>query len=152
MPGTAALDDDLRVTLTSVLDTLIPPSEDGRLPGAGELGLGDTILETAQALAPLLAQGLAAVDELARDRNDAPFASLTAPERTQILSAFEAEQPRVFQGLLFQTYAGYYQDARVLEALGLEARPPYPEGHALEPGDLSLLEPVREQSKRYREV
>lgn len=152
MPGTAILDDDLKGTLTSVLDTLIPPSEDGRLPGAGELGLGDAIVERAQALAPLLAQALAAVDELARESNALPFASLDAAARTDVLSTFAAEQPGVFQGLLFQTYAGYYQNARVVAALGLEARPPYPEGHALETGDLSLLEPVRRRSKHYREV
>lgn len=37
----------------------------------------------------------------------------------------------------------YYEDARVLAALGFEARPPFPAGHELEEGDWSLLDPVR---------
>ncbi len=45
---------------------------------------------------------------------------------------------------------GYYQDARVLGALGLEARPPFPLGHEVEPGDWSLLAPVKERGALYR--
>ena len=31
--------------LDAILDTLIPPSEDGRMPGAGSLGLAETEVE-----------------------------------------------------------------------------------------------------------
>ena len=34
----------------------------------------------------------------------------------------------------------YYRDDRVMRALGLEPRPPYPKGHVLEQGDWSLLD------------
>jgi len=40
---------------------------------------------------------------------------------------------------------------RVLEALGHEARPPFPTGYVLEPFDAALLDPVRARPKRYRE-
>ena len=33
--------EDERRALSSVLDEIIPPSNDGRFPGAGELGLGN---------------------------------------------------------------------------------------------------------------
>lgn len=45
----------------------------------------------------------------------------------------------------------YYQDERVLEALGSEARPPFPLGHVLEQGDWHLLDAVRRGPARYRE-
>lgn len=46
----------------------------------------------------------------------------------------------------------YYRDDRVMCALGMEARPPFPKGHEVEQGDWSLLEPVRTRPKLYREV
>jgi hypothetical protein len=45
----------------------------------------------------------------------------------------------------------YYRDDRVLEALGLEARAPYPKGHVVEQGDWSLLDVVRERSPLWRD-
>jgi hypothetical protein len=45
----------------------------------------------------------------------------------------------------------YYRDDRVLEALGLEARAPFPKGHVLEQGDWSLLDVVRERSPLWRD-
>jgi hypothetical protein len=40
----------------------------------------------------------------------------------------------------------------VLEAIGMEARAPFPKGFEVEPGDLSLLDPVRRRGRVYREV
>jgi hypothetical protein len=46
----------------------------------------------------------------------------------------------------------YYRDDRVMLALGLEPRPPYPKGRALEPGDWSLLDAVRGRPRMWRDV
>ncbi|RPI33292.1 MAG: hypothetical protein EHM67_15515, partial [Hyphomicrobiaceae bacterium] len=46
----------------------------------------------------------------------------------------------------------YYRDDRVFIALGLEPRPPFPKGHALEQGDWSLLETVRARPRMWRDV
>lgn len=46
----------------------------------------------------------------------------------------------------------YYQNPRVLEALGLTSRPPFPLGHELASGDWSLLEPVKKRDSFYRSV
>ena len=54
-------------------------------------------------------------------------------------------------GVLFQTYAGYYQNPAVLEALGLEGRPPHPKGYEIGPDDPQLLDPVRARAPFYRE-
>ena len=47
-------------TLRAVLDEIIPPSGDGRLPGAGELGLAEGLRERAADLWPVLAPALEA--------------------------------------------------------------------------------------------
>jgi hypothetical protein len=46
----------------------------------------------------------------------------------------------------------YYRDDRVLVALGLEPRPPFPKGHALKQGDWSLLDTVRRRPRMWRDV
>ena len=51
-----------------------------------------------------------------------------------------------------QTVTCYYQNDRVLEAIGVGARPPFPEGYQVPSGDLSLLEPVRGRGRIYREA
>ena len=47
--------------------------------------------------------------------------------------------------------AAYYRDDRVLLALGLEARSPFPKGHTVEQGDWSLLDPVRRRAPFWRD-
>jgi hypothetical protein len=46
----------------------------------------------------------------------------------------------------------YYRDARVMESLGMEARPPFPKGYELEQGEWSLLDPVRDRGKMWRDA
>ncbi len=140
--------------LSAVLDQIIPPSRDGRLPGAGELGLVRHIaqvLEKAPQFEPMIRQGLAAIDELARVRNTEGFAALSDPDKLELLQELTSTEPGFLPSLIFHTYVGYYQNRRVVEALGLEARPPFPKGHEMEPNDLSLLDPVRQRPKLYRE-
>jgi hypothetical protein len=135
-----------------VLDEIIPPSGDGRLPGAGELGIGRYLEEKAGPLRPLLAQKLAALDEHAGRSGGQSFASLAHQERLALLGEMATSEPVFFQSVVFLTYASYYQSARVIAALGLPVRPPHPEGYEVEPGDLSLLDAVRARPKLYREV
>jgi hypothetical protein len=46
----------------------------------------------------------------------------------------------------------YYRDDRVMRALGVEPRPPYPKGPELEQGDWSLLETVRSRPRMWRDI
>jgi hypothetical protein len=45
----------------------------------------------------------------------------------------------------------YYRDDRVLLSLGHEARSPYPQGHVVEQGDWSLLDPVKNRPQFWRD-
>jgi hypothetical protein len=139
--------------LTSVLDEIIPPSDDGRFPGAGALGLADFVEQTLQktpVLRPVIAQGLSALEDLARSRGARGFTALSRQDKLEVLNELATTQPAFLPGLILQTYAGYYQNGRVIEALGLEPRPPHPEGYDLEPGDLTLLDGVRRRPEMYR--
>jgi len=140
--------------LACVLDDVIPPSADGRLPGAGALGLAahlDGALDAMPELKAMIAQSLAALDGLARRRHPGGLDALAAAERAAVLAELAASDDALPPVLAIHAYTGYYQHARVLEALGLEARPPHPKGYEMEENDLSLLEPVRLLGRRYRD-
>jgi hypothetical protein len=149
----ADLSHEDELALSCVLDEIIPPSADGRLPGAGELGLVSVIREELRKSPDLrlaVSQGLAALDELSRARGGA-FPSLDARDRLEVMNELVTAQPAFLPGLIFHTYCAYYQAPRVVEGLGLEARPPHPQGYTLESGDLGLLDPVRQRGPMYRE-
>jgi len=147
----AAFTDAQRRALAALLDTLIPPGDDGGPPGAGEIGLADLVEAQVPDLHAMLRDGLAVLDAQAVERGASDFAALAAPERREALEELSAAQPAFLPGLVFHTYIHYYQDPRVVSALDLEARPPHPQGYPLEPGDLSSLERVRARQGLYRE-
>lgn len=138
-----------RRTLTAVLDLIIPPNADRGLPGAGEVGVADYLDRALRSLGDLRAMvtdGLAELERVARERHGREFTTLASEERAALLN----EQGFVFP-LTLHTYTGYYQAPPIVEALGLEARPPHPGGYAMAPDDLdTLLEPVRRRPKMFR--
>jgi hypothetical protein len=142
-----------RRTLAAVLDDVLPASADGRMPAASALGLASTVERSlhdgAPSAAPIL-EGLATLDELAVSRGVDGFAALGAPDRLAALRALP--QDGWFRMLLVQAYGGYYQNPRVVEALGLDPSPPFPRGHQVPPSDPSLLDHVRGRARMYREV
>ncbi|HJO22950.1 MAG: gluconate 2-dehydrogenase subunit 3 family protein [Myxococcota bacterium] len=140
-----------RTTLDCVLDEILPAREDPALPGAGALGIGSYVIDKLGDARPLIATGLETLDQLAVDRGAPDFASAPADLRVALLNEVATGQPGLLQSLVFHGYCGYYRDPRVIEALGLEARPPYPEGYPLESGDLKLLDPVRARPRLFRD-
>jgi hypothetical protein len=144
----SGLSQDEKRSLAGVLDAIIPPSGDGRRPGAGELGLADYVEEKLRQMPGQLAEiarGLAAIDDLARRRSAPGFAALPGEDRVEVLNELAAVEPGFLPGLVFQTYAGYYQNPRIVAALGVESWPPHPDGYTVATGDLSLLDEVRER-------
>jgi len=147
--------EERRALLASILDELIPPSSDGRLPGAGEVGVADFVeseLAERAEIAPFFEFALSSIDELARGRGSAGFAASSRQDRVEVLREFEASQPDLFGAIVAFAYAGYYSQPRISELLGLRPHP-QPDGYDLEAGDLdALLKQVRQRpGKQYRE-
>ena len=131
--------------LNLILDTLIPASEDGRMPSAGSLGLADTIWEQTVDVREGVEAGLHAVQT-------AGFEELDLEGRVDLLRQMGSTHPAFVESLYVPTCTAYYQHPKVMLALGLEGRPPYPKGYDLEPGNLDGLEKVRARGKLYREA
>lgn len=139
-----ALTNDQSHTLSVLLDTLLPESEDGRMPSAGSLDLVSHL----QASEPGF---LEALPEIITDL-PAGFDSMSYADRHGVLTDYSAHNAERFESLLFHTYTCYYEDDRVLEGIGSRAGPPFPQGNEVEPGDLSLLDPVMNGTHSFRPV
>ena len=139
--------------LEGVLDELIPRSSDGRLQAAGEIGLVasiDEALAKTPAMRPVIEQGLATMSQLVRERGHDNIAAMPAAERAQAVKELESKDAGFLLTLMFLAYPAYYEHPKVLTALGLEPRPPYPQGYAMKTHDLTLLDPVRARPKMFR--
>lgn len=138
----APLTAERHAVLTALADTIVPPSEDGLMPGAGTLDVLGYLQRAAEDFLPELPEIL--------DAFDATFAAEDLAMRYERVKAWSEESPEAFQALLGHVYGCYYQDAGVLEAIGVGAGPPFPRGNTVEPGDLSLLDPVMKNPLEWR--
>ena len=137
----------------ALLDEVIPPSRDGRLPGAGGLGLVEHVARTVRQtpmLRPVVEYGLTAIAEQAASRHPDGWGALSRDQRSELLLTFAAGDQFFLPAFLFLAYSGYYQHPRVIEALGLEARAPHPVGYEMDAGDFSLLDAVRRRGSIRR--
>jgi hypothetical protein len=132
--------------MQAFLDAVIPPGKDGKLPGAGSLGLASDVagrIEADPALGPVVQAGLQAVEDGALARDPAGLSGLSPQARVDVIESQLGTHPMLIIGVGLHLYPVYYQHPRVLEGLGEPPRPPFPEGYDLEETDLQLLEKLR---------
>jgi hypothetical protein len=137
------LTDDQRRTLRCLAEMMIPASREYEVPSAADDAIFADILRSfgrdADHVMTVL-RGLEGFADLDPARRQAKAAELR--ERG-------GEGLAALSRVILQCY---YRDDRVMRSLGMEPRPPFPKGHEVEQGDWSLLDPVRQQRKFYREV
>ena len=139
------------LTLAALAGMMIPASEEYGLPGADdELVLAD-ILGTARQHAELLEAGLADLDERSQSHGGS-FVELDALQREALVEEARAASPAFYRVVVSITVQCYYRDARVMESLEMEARPPFPKGFEVPDGDWSLLDPVRDRGRIWRDA
>jgi hypothetical protein len=139
-------------TLEVVLDLIVPPSADGRMPGATEVGVPAYLLAHCADALPILREELDRLDAQAQAGCGQPFAAIGADDRQALVDAMRAQEPEFMSRLALETVTCYYQHDRVLAALGMEVRSPAPQGFKVISGDLMLLAPVRKRGKMYRDA
>ena len=136
-------------TLNVLLNLFIPPSEDGKIPGAADVGFL-AYIQNGNSM-PWIIEGLINIIEESHNKYGQEFSSLSNFEQTQLIDKLRGRFRHFFNRLTTQVIQYYYQHDDVLKAIGLEARPPFPQGYLLEEGDLTLLEPVYLRGKIYRD-
>jgi hypothetical protein len=141
--------DDLAF-LRAFLDVVIPPGSDGRMPGAGSVGLAPDVAESVRAdpmLGPLVLAGLTAVAAVARERGPAGLAGMTPAARVELVQSQMPAHPALMMGMSVHTFRPYYQHPAVLTALGEPGRAPFPEGFLVQPTDPGLMERLRSRAR-----
>lgn len=141
---TGPMDETRKRTLISLLNALIPASADGKMPGAGEVGLGDA--EPAWLDGVLDFFGREAESQFGHEFHDLP-----PVEQAKLVEQFKRREFRLFNQLVTEMVQCYYVNGAVRMGLGMEARAPFPDGYYVPEGDLALLEPVFERGQIYRE-
>jgi hypothetical protein len=134
--------DDLR----TIAGVIIPASMEFDVPGADDPAIQTDIIATLGRDAGLVREAL---DQLARLAGS-PLAVLHPARREAVAMELRATGGIAVATLTRVVLQCYYRDDRVVRALGLEPRPPYPKGHVLEDGDWSLLDPVRARPPMWR--
>lgn len=153
-PATAApaLSANQQAALNLVLNLIVPPSADGRLPGADEVGVPAFLAAQAPDALPGLRDELDEVERCAQAEFGGGFATLAPADRQALIERLRAQNPAFMSRLALETVTCYYQRDEVLAVLGIETRPPAPQGFQVIQGDLTLLAPVRRRGQVYRDA
>jgi hypothetical protein len=155
--GFVVLDLDRAEALRAWVSALIPAR--GERPSAGEIGAAEYVDATVfltPRLRGVLLDGIDTIEQLAEKLAGRRFAEATPPQQTEVLQAFEVNDPLdAFPMVRDLTYEAYYAHPRVLDVLERETGWRYKvafSGGELEPFDESLLERMRTVSPRWRKT
>jgi hypothetical protein len=126
---------------------MVPASAESGVPGADDAAIADIVRSLDRdrddvRAALVMLREIAGNDFAGLDESKAEAAAMTLLSR-------EGPTMAALGRALLQCY---YRDDRVMRALGLEPRPPYPKGHVLEQGDWALLDVVRGRPRMWRDV
>ena len=143
-----------RALLTLILDELIPPSADGRVPGAGALGVAGGLSTVAPRESDPYPAISAVLGDVAGRSGD--FAALDRAARVAVLRAAEAALGAEFACLVRLAYMGYYSRPETRPLFGVGAHPVHPTGYAVAPESDETLQqltaPVRARGPLYRDA
>ncbi len=150
MPMTAAtpLSDAWRRALRQVAAMMIPASADFGVPGADDEAIFADILRSLGRDDAAVRGALRQLCELA----GGDFDNASAETRRRAVQKLRQEHSTLTTVLVNVVVRCYYRDDRVMRALGMEPRPPFPKGFEVESGDWSLLDPVRQRGRIWREA
>ena len=141
-----------RAVLERVLDMIVPPLPARGLPGASQVGVLARLLGEGRGALPQTLRELDQLEARASAEQGCGLHEMPLPALQALVDAARAADPAFMQPLALEAVTCYYQDERVLAAIGVEPRPPYPQGYQVIGGDLELLAPVRRRGPIWRQV
>jgi hypothetical protein len=148
MPDEPALSINQTRELSAFAGTMITASAHYGVPGADDALIFADILKSLGRDRDEVERALARLAELA----GGSFADLPAGRRLDVANGFRAEGGPALAAITRVVLLCYYRDDRVMRSLGQEPRPPFPQGHTVEQGDWSLLDPVKARQPFYQRV
>ena len=134
--------------LRALAGIMIPASSAHGVPGADDALIYADILNSLERDTVDAQIALRQLAELA----GGPFADLAPERRAEVALRFKQDGGAPLFSLNRVVLLCYYRDDRVMRALGQEPRSPFPQGHVVEQGDWSLLDPVKKRPPMWRRV
>jgi hypothetical protein len=134
--------------LRTLAGAIVPPSAAYGVPGADDERIFKDILRSLERDHDDICRALAHLAAL----SGGAFADLARERRTEVAANLRETGGAPLSALVRVVLLCYYRDDRVMRSLGQEPRPPFPQGHIVEQGDWSLLNPVRARPRMYRVV
>lgn len=135
-------------SLAAIAAAMIPADPERGLPSGDDqvilVDMRATLGRDTAAMREALAQ--------MQERLGSNLETMPADVRKEELAKFRRDEPaltRLFERVVARCY---YRDDRVLRAIGVDPRPPFPKGYDVPQGDWSLLEPVRARGPIYRDA
>jgi hypothetical protein len=150
-PHKHPLSDEQRNTLSMLCDLMIPASTDGKMPAASTLGLYDDVSDLSDGDLQTLSGGLDELQAAAQSGLKHSYSDLSAQDAQSVFDDLRPQLRRFAGVFTVQTAARYYSNDQVMVLIGLEPRPPWPQGNTVKQGDWSLLDPVRKRAPMYRD-
>jgi len=127
---------------------MVPADAEYGVPGADDPAVFADIERSLGRDHAAVQQALAALNEMA----GGSFADLDDARAEAAAETLLARADAMVHALGRAVLQCYYRDDRVFLSLGLEPRPPFPQGRTLEQGDWSLLDAVRAMPKLWRDA
>jgi len=152
IPADALLSDDARQSLQTLVGLMIPASQEYGIPGADDSEIFDRIVIASKLDRSLVDEGIRALEDLSHALHGERFAVLENDDKVLTADRFAQTGAPHVPVIVSITAQCYYSDERVMTALGMENRAPFPIGYTVEQGDWSLLDPVKKRPKFYRKV
>jgi len=133
--------------LRDIAGTMIPESPAFGMPGADDPAILADIVRSLGRDLPMVREAVAAI----AGKSGGAFAGMDCDRREALINDYYAHGGAPGMTLGRVILAAYYRDDRVLLALGMEARSPFPKGYTLEQGDWSLIDAVRNRPPFWRD-
>mgnify|MGYP001475691429 CR=1 FL=1 len=131
------------------LELIIPESSDGKRPSAAQVGF--LSYAEAEHILPFIIAVINLIIDESKKSFGQDFSKLKHNEQAEIIKKFKRSHFRNYIRLTTYVIDCYYQNDDVLRAIGLDPRPPFPDGYNVDEGDIMLLEPVFLRGKIYRD-
>lgn len=136
--------------LDQILDTFIPGNTSEGIPSASEIGFFEYLKQNS--LQHVAFDLVEILDRVCMEDFRRSFIELDADERLQVLNACRTANLMVFTDFVTHLLRCYYTSPAVLKEVGAGSVPPFPSGNMMPEDDWTLLEPVYERGKCYRDV
>jgi hypothetical protein len=136
--------------LKTVIDTMLPGDPVLGMPSASTIDF--EIYLKQHKLNQLSFDFIKMLDKVCEEKKGMAFIDLDEVNKMQAINDCKLVDVRVFSAMVGHLLKAYYTDPAVLIKIKSGSVPPFPNGNPIEEDDWSILEPVYERGRVFREA